>query len=134
MALAGILLNFAAIPLAAIAVPAVLASVLFAPIGPVLAEALAAAGGLGLAGLEALARIGSRLPWGAFTSIPGPAASVPWLLLLGLAVWIIGRRNTTRRAALRLGWCAGALGMVTLFPPCGRSFRLTRAPGSRYIS
>jgi competence protein ComEC len=116
VALAGILLNFAAIPLAAIAVPAVLASVLLAPIAPFLADALAAGGGLGLAGLEALARIGSGLPWGAFTTIPGPVASVPWLLLLGLAVWIIGRRNTSRRAVLRLGWAAGTLGMVALLP------------------
>jgi len=93
--------------------------VLLAPIAPFLAEALAAGGGLGLAGLEALARIGSGLPWGAFTTIPGPVASVPWLLLLGLSGWIIGRRNTSRRATLRLGWAVGALGMVALFPVRG---------------
>jgi len=116
VALAGILLNFAAIPLAALAVPAVLASVLLAPVAPLLAEALASGGGLGLAGIEALARAGSRVPFGAFTSIPGPAAAVPWILLLVLAFWMIGRRNTSRRAVLRLGWAAGVLGTAALFP------------------
>jgi len=116
VSLAGILLNFAAIPLAAIAVPAVLASILFAPLAPILAGALAAGGGMGLAGLEALARIGSRLPFGAFISVPGPAAAIPWLLVLGGSLWLIGRRNTSRRAALRLGWAAGAAGMAVLLP------------------
>ena len=116
VALAGIVLNFAAIPLAALAVPAVLASVLVAPILPALAESLAAGGGLGLAGLEALARLGSRLPAGAFVVEPGPGAALPWLVLLAAALWIVGRRNTGRRAALRLGWLAGAVGVMSLVP------------------
>lgn len=116
VALAGIALNFAAIPLAALAIPAVLASVLLVPVLPPLAQSLAAGGGLGLAGLEALARAGSRLPFGAFISTPGPAAALPWLLLLGLALWMIGRRNTSRRAALRLGWAVGAASIIALFP------------------
>ena len=116
VALAGILLNFAAIPLAAIAVPAVLASILIFPLIPIVAEALAAGGGLGLAGLEALARIGSRLPFGAFQGVSGPASAIPWLVLLVLSLWLIGRRNTSRRAVLRLGWAAGAAGMAVLLP------------------
>jgi len=116
VALAGILLNFAAIPLAAVAVPAVLASVVLAPVAKPMAEALASGGGLGLAGIEALARAGSALPFGAFTSPAGPAAALPWLVLLGVVLWMIGRRNTARRAALRLAWAVGALGTVALFP------------------
>jgi competence protein ComEC len=128
VALAGIVLNFAAIPLAALAVPAVLASVLAAPAVPPLAEALAAGGGLGLAGLEALARLGSRLPAGAFVVQPGPVAALPWLVLLGVTLWIVGRRNTSRRAALRLGWVAGTAGLVCLVP-LGRLLAPHDGPG-----
>jgi competence protein ComEC len=128
VALAGIVLNFAAIPLAALAVPAVLASVLVAPAVPPLAEALAAGGGLGLAGLEALARLGSRLPAGAFVVQPGPVAALPWLVLLGVTLWIVGRRNTSRRAALRLGWVAGTAGLVCLVP-LGRLLAPHDGPG-----
>ncbi|HEX7024539.1 MAG TPA: ComEC/Rec2 family competence protein, partial [Gemmatimonadales bacterium] len=116
VALAGVALNFIAIPLAALAVPAVLASVLLAPLVPPIASALAGGAGLGLAGLEALAAGGSRLPFGAVVTEPGPASGLPWLLVLGAALWIMGRRNTSRRAALRLGWMAGGLGALALLP------------------
>jgi len=128
VALGGIVLNFAAIPLAALAVPAVLASVLVAPAVPPLADALAAGGGLGLAGLEVLARLGSRLPVGAFVMQTGPPAALPWLVLLGAALWIIGRRNTSRRAALRLGWLAGTAGLCSLVP-LGRLLAPHEGPG-----
>jgi competence protein ComEC len=116
VALAGVALNFGAIPLAALAVPAVLASVLLSGVAAPLAEALAAGGGLGLAGLEQLARLGSQVPFGAFISLPGAPAALPWLAALGLALWMIGRRNTARRAATRLGWVLGAAGVGTLLP------------------
>jgi competence protein ComEC len=116
VALAGIALNFAAIPLAALAVPAVLASVLFAPLLQPLATALAAGGGLGLAALEALARLGSGLPFGAVLSAGGPVAALPWLFVLLFALWAQGRRNTSRRAALRVAWGAGTAAAVTALP------------------
>lgn len=116
VALAGIALNFAAIPLAALAVPAVLASVLVAGLLPPLASALAAGGGLGLAGLEALARAGSGLPLGAIVSGGGPRAAVPWTVLLLVLVWALGRRNTSRRAALRAGWALGLAAAISAFP------------------
>ncbi|HLB54482.1 MAG TPA: DNA internalization-related competence protein ComEC/Rec2 [Gemmatimonadales bacterium] len=116
VALAGIGLNFAAIPLAAVAVPAVILSVAVAPLFAPVAGALAAGGGLGLAGLEALARAGSGLPFGAITTNPGPAAALPWAALLLGSLWVIGRRSTSRRAALRVGWALGLAGCVTLVP------------------
>ncbi len=116
VALAGVALNFAAIPLAAIAVPAVLASVLFAPFLPPVSAALAAGGGLGLAGLEALARAGSALPFGAIVGPAGWRAALPWVALLGVALWAMGRRNTSRRAALRLGWVAAIGAGLTALP------------------
>ncbi|HEV8597984.1 MAG TPA: DNA internalization-related competence protein ComEC/Rec2 [Gemmatimonadales bacterium] len=114
--LAGIALNFAAIPLAALAVPAVLGSVVSFPVLPALAVALAAGGGLGLAGLETLARAGSVLPLGVAQSAGGPLAAVPWVAALGLALWAMGRRNTSRRAALRAGWILAAGAVVSALP------------------
>jgi len=116
VALAGVALNFAAIPLAALAVPAVLASVLLAPLVPPAAAALAAGGGLGLAGLEALARIGSALPFGALIVPAGWRAALPWSALLLLALWIMGRRNSSRRAALRLGWVTALAAALSALP------------------
>jgi competence protein ComEC len=116
VALAGIVLNFLAIPLAALAVPAVLASVAIAPVAQPVAAALAAGGGLGLAGLEALARVGSALPMGAVVSAPGPGAALPWIAVLAAALWALGRRNTSRRAALRVGWLVGIIGIFTASP------------------
>jgi competence protein ComEC len=115
VALAGIGLNFAAIPLAALAVPALLLSIVATPVA-VLAQAFAAGGGLGLAGLEWLARIGAGLPLGAVITTGGLASTVPWVVLLGFALWVMGRRNTSRRAALRAGWGIGLAGLVALVP------------------
>lgn len=116
VAMAGIGLNFAAIPLAALAVPAVLLSAMVEPLLLPLARALAAGGALGLAGLEALARIGGKLPFGAWVGGTGLVAALPWVALLGFALWAIGRRNTSRRAALRVGWGVGLFGVVLLLP------------------
>src|SRR5688500_11364093 len=92
-------------------------------------RACGAAGGvLGLAGLEVLARLASRLPGGAFVMQTGPPAALPWLVLLGAALWIIGRRNTSRRAALRLGWLAGTAGLCSLVP-LGRLLAPHEGPG-----
>ncbi len=116
VALAGILLNFAAIPLAALAVPAVLVSVVVAPLLPSLGGALASGGGLGLAGLEALARAGAALPLGGVQSVAGWVAALPWILVLGFALWAMGQRNTSRRAALRVGWTAAVLALASALP------------------
>ena len=116
VALAGIALNFAAIPLAALAVPATLLSVLLAAVFPPAASGFAAGAGLGLAGLEALAHHGSRIPAGALMTPEGPGGALPWALLLGFALWVLGRRNTGRRAALRLGLGLGIAGILLLLP------------------
>src|SRR3954464_340418 len=60
----GILLNFVAIPLAAVAIPGVFASLIMCPVWPWLAGALAGGGGLGLHLLELLATAGAALPFG----------------------------------------------------------------------
>ncbi|MGQ0702549.1 MAG: DNA internalization-related competence protein ComEC/Rec2 [Gemmatimonadales bacterium] len=121
VSLVGIGLNFAAIPVAAIAIPAVLLSVIADPFLAPLAAVLAAGGGFGLAGVEALARLGSASPWGVVVESPGPMAALPWVVLLVTAWWVIGptRRNTARRAAMRAGWAIGFIGVATLLPFAG---------------
>jgi len=96
----GIALNFVAIPIAAVGVPGVLASLLVAPLWPALAGALAAGAGLTLHGLELLARFGAAVPGGHAVSEPGLAAAWPWALALGLTLWTLGR-NTRVEAARR---------------------------------
>ena len=102
VALAGIGLNIAAIPAAAVAVPGVVASLLAAPLADGLAQALAAGAGLGLHAMEVMASAGARLPGGHFVVAQEPRSAIPWLALLAAALWAIGRRNTRREAARRL--------------------------------
>ncbi|HWB43497.1 MAG TPA: ComEC/Rec2 family competence protein, partial [Gemmatimonadales bacterium] len=106
VALAGLLLNFPAIPVAALAVPGVLGSLALLPLWSAGAEALAAGAGLGLHLLELCAAAGSALPAGHVMVEPGRAASVvPWLGILAVALWITAERNTMAEAGRRLGWC-----------------------------
>lgn len=97
----GIVLNFIAIPVAAIAVPGVLASLLAAAIAPPLAPALAAGSGLALHALEVVATWGGRIPLGHLTTEPGGRAAVPWLVLLGAMVWATPRTGQLQQAVGR---------------------------------
>jgi competence protein ComEC len=100
----GILLNFAAIPLAAVAVPGVFASLLVFPIWPSLAGALAGGAGLALHVLEILAVGGAAIPGG---HVIGPAevqSAAPWIAALGVSLWAVGHRNTLPEALRRWSW------------------------------
>jgi competence protein ComEC len=106
VALAGLVLNFPAIPIAALAVPGVLASLVVLPVWPSGAEALAAGAGLGLHLLELCAVAGSAVPVGYLAVEAGTfAAVIPWVGVLILALWIASERNTLAEAGRRLGWC-----------------------------
>jgi competence protein ComEC len=100
----GIVLNFAAIPLAGLAVPGVFASLLIWPLWPGLAGALAGGAGLGLHLLEALATVGAAVPGGHVVTVAEPTATVPWLLALGLSLWATRRHNTAAEAVRRWSW------------------------------
>ncbi len=152
-ALAGLLLNFPAIPLAALAVPGVLASLILLPVWPGAAEALAAGAGLGLHLLELCAVAGAALPGGHVMVEPGsPGALLPWIAVLLVALWVIGERNTVAEAGRRLAWSVGAAlwlglvpGTVLGSPDGGRGLALhfldvgqgdgaaLRTPGGRWI-
>ncbi|HUG28321.1 MAG TPA: DNA internalization-related competence protein ComEC/Rec2, partial [Gemmatimonadales bacterium] len=97
----GIVLNFVAIPLAVLAVPGVLASLMAALILPPLGPPLAAGAGLALHGLEVLARLGAALPGGHVITEPGWLAGAPWLALAAVVAWGIAGRATVAVAARR---------------------------------
>jgi len=85
VALAGLVTNLVALPLAGIIVPGVLASLL---VGDLLARGT----GVVLAVLERVAALGARLPFGVVAGDPGLAAALPWVGLLALTLWLIRRR------------------------------------------
>ncbi|HEU5170255.1 MAG TPA: ComEC/Rec2 family competence protein, partial [Gemmatimonadales bacterium] len=120
VAMIGIGLNFAAIPVAALAVPAVAASLLAWPLWRGFAEALAGGAGLALHGLELLARAGAGVPGGHIVSEPGPITAAPWLLALVALLWGLGGGATRLEAARRWGWAAAAALWVALAGPLGR--------------
>ncbi len=107
VALAGIALNPIAIPLAAAAVPSVLASLLVDPIVPRVAASLAAGGGALLAALEALARRGAAIPGAALTFEPGVVPALLALLAGAGAAVAFGGRATAREAGRRIAWGLG---------------------------
>jgi len=107
VALAGLLLNLVAIPLAALVVPAVVASLLIGMSLPALAAPFAAGAGVGLGLLQELARFGARLPGGHIVVPATIQSSVPWAVLLVAAVWAI-QRTTRAEAIRRCGWVGTA--------------------------
>lgn len=114
VALTGVGLNLVAIPLAALAVPGVLASLLVHPLWPGLARAFAAGAGLALALLELLARFGAAVPGGHLVSIGGIGSAVPWLLGLGVLWYGLAGRTTAAEALRRWGWVATACAWIWL--------------------
>lgn len=117
VALAGLALNFVAIPIAAVAVPGVLASLMLYPVSLALARAFASGAGFSLHLLELSAMLGASVP-GGHTTVPpwDPLAVLPWIVALGLGLWVMAVRNTVGEAGRRLGWvCAVGL-WATLVP------------------
>lgn len=111
VALAGLALNFVAIPIAAVAVPGVLASLIFYPFSVSLSKAFAAGAGFSLHLLELSAVAGAGIPGGHRAVEPGnPFSAIPWIVTLGFALWVMALRNTIGEAGRRLGWIC-ALGL-----------------------
>ncbi len=108
VSLAGVFLNFLAIPLAALAVPGLLASLLAAAVIPPLAAPLAAGAGALLGLIDQLAWWGGQSDAAVIIQPAEPASALPWLAGLLLAAWSISGRSpaweTARRLAL--GACA----------------------------
>jgi competence protein ComEC len=113
VSVAGLGLNFVAIPIAAVGVPGILLSLLAAVLLPPLAAPVAAASGALLGLLDQIAWWGGQ--WsGAAVAVPAqPASALPWLGLLILGGWSISggahRWEAARRSALGLAGAAWAL-------------------------
>ncbi len=84
----GVVANLAAIPIASIAVPAILMSL---GVGQV----MAGSAGLLLAGLERVAGLASGIPFGSVTGTPGVGFAMPWCVVLLMAV-VLTRRGYSR--------------------------------------
>jgi competence protein ComEC len=113
----GIALNFAAIPIAAVAVPGVLASLLLYPVLEPLARPFAAGAGLMLHLLEVVATAGARVPGGHAVLEPAsPAATMPWVFALAAGLWCTQLHNTRREAGRRAAWIVVAVLWVGLVP------------------
>lgn len=96
----GLVANFAAVPLAGVAVPGVFASLAFG-------ELLAGGAGLALAGIEATAALGSGLPGAQVIGEPGLRFALPWTFVLVAFVWLTrvspeGRLIVLRRPLIAL--------------------------------
>lgn len=109
VAIIGIALNFVAIPLAAVAVPGVLASLIVFPWWAGLADALAGGSGLALHLLEVTATAGAAVPGGHTVGAAELRSALPWASALALSLWCIGRRNTVAVAVRRGSWTVVAV-------------------------
>ena len=85
----GLLTNLVAIPVAAVAVPGLLASL-------VLGDVLAGGSGVTLALLERIAWLAARVPGGHLTGAPGWEFAVPWLAVVAGTVWMWRARHAWR--------------------------------------
>ncbi len=106
VSLAGLALNFVAIPLAAVAVPGVVLSLLAAASCP--ARGPAGGGERGAARPRPAGLVGGS--WDALTVIQAPEArsALPWALILLVAWWgTAGGTPSGGRAAVGAGGCAG---------------------------
>jgi len=111
----GILLNFAAIPIAAAAVPGVLVSLLMYPVLLPLAKPFAAGAGLMLHLLELVAAAGAVVPGGHLLLEPGRfAGTAPWVVVLAAGLWTTAPRTTLPEAGRRAGWAVTAALWVVL--------------------
>jgi competence protein ComEC len=113
---AGVALNLAAVPLTAVLLPGVVASLACAGFAPGLAAAFASAAGLGLGLLERLAAWGAAVPFGNLAGGSGPGAALPWLALAVAVGWGVRRNLTVRESARRLAWAAAAFLWLPLLP------------------
>ncbi len=84
----GVLANLVAIPLAGVAVPGLVLSLVASWVAPPLAPSLAAGSGLGLALLDLVARGAAAVPGGHVIMVAGWRAAGVWLAVVGVAWWL----------------------------------------------
>ncbi len=105
----GPLVNLAGLPLAALVVPAIGASLVMTWIVPPVGAAFAASSSLLLALLDRVAEIGATLPGAAGSASASWRAALPWCALLLLAVHATHGGTSPREALRRTGWGVTAM-------------------------
>ncbi len=105
----GVLANLAAIPLAGLAVPGLMAALLLS------SSWLAAGAGLCLALLDLVAKAAAALPGGHFVMIAGPRATLLWLGVLLLAWWLWNAPRRRWVVVARVAFIGALLSWATLF-------------------
>lgn len=105
----GVLANLAAIPLAGLAVPGLMAALLLS------SSWLAAGAGLCLALLDLVAKSAAALPGGHFVMIAGPRAAALWLGILVLAWWLWNSPRRRWTIAARLACVAAVFSLWASF-------------------
>ncbi|HRP08761.1 MAG TPA: DNA internalization-related competence protein ComEC/Rec2, partial [Gemmatimonadales bacterium] len=106
--------NLVALPLAAIAVPTVLAAVVTGILVPGLAGGFAAAATVLLALLDRIAMIGASLPGAAGAARAGFAVTLPWVVLLAVALHATRGGTAPLEALRRCGWSCALIVWATL--------------------
>jgi competence protein ComEC len=118
----GLLSNLIAIPLAAVAVPGVMASLAFG-------EVVAGGAGLALMLIERVAALSASVPGGHIVGVAGAGFALPWVLILVVVVWgARHRRDMTRlRRKLLVGAAVSSWGLViaAVWQPSGQSNALS---------
>jgi len=105
----GVLANLAAIPLAGIAVPGLMAALLFA------STWLAAGAGLCLALLDLVAQTAAALPGGHFIMVEGWRAAALWTGILVVAWWLWNAPRRRWLIAARVAFIGALVSLTTLF-------------------
>ncbi len=102
----GLLTNFVAVPLAAVAVPGVFWSLLLGGI-------VAGGSGLALAAIERSAAVAASVPLGCVRGTPGVEFALPWAVVLGVVFWFV-RTKPRRLGAHKKGAAVVALAAWSL--------------------
>src|SRR2546426_951053 len=109
----GVVANLVAIPLAAVAVPGLALALALSWIATALARLLAAGAGLGLALLDAVARLAAWVPGGRVIRIAGWRGALVWPAVAAAAWWLW---TSPRRRWLVAGRCAFIVTLVCWAP------------------
>jgi competence protein ComEC len=123
VAVAGVLLNFVGIPLAALALPAVIVSLLLVLVWSAAAESMAAGATALLQLLDGAATFGATLPFGQIVTPTGWSGAWPWILVLGAATWSLSGQATAAVALWRGSIVATAAIWITTLRDLGGLLR-----------
>jgi competence protein ComEC len=110
--LAGLALNFAAVPLMTVVQCAGLAILASAAVHPTLAAAPAAVAAMAASGIVSSAALVDRLPWLAWTLVPPPLWLTASAVLSASIAWHAGAPRAVRRAA-GAAWLAALIAIAT---------------------